>query len=440
MPRPTQIIPIGLAGLGTVGAGVYKNLAKNADLLESRTGARLTVSKVAVRDPSRPRPIKVPEGLITGDWRDLIADPEIKIIAELIGGVDEAHQLVVAALKAGKVVVTGNKALLAEHGRELISLSENTGTPLYLEAAVAGGIPIIKAVREALVGNEIISIHGIINGTSNFILSAMDTAGLPFSQALGEAQAAGYAEADPALDINGWDAGHKAIILAWLSYGRWLHPSAVQVAGIEGLQLEDVHNARELGYAIKSLAVIRRHPGELVEIRVGPCLIPLDHILASVNGVYNAVAVHGDVVGHTLFYGSGAGQDATSSAVIADLADAAKNLVGAAPLQEGFVPHGEYGQPLPPERSSSAYYLRLKVEDKPGVLAQITRALGDQQVGISVVRQHSAGQGGMAPLLILTHRAPLANMHAAITEIAALPPVAEPPVCLRVEDFSDPHP
>ncbi|MEZ5302607.1 MAG: homoserine dehydrogenase [Verrucomicrobiales bacterium] len=285
-----RTIHIGLAGFGNVGAGVYKNLKKNAGLLRGRTGVELSIKRVAVKDPTKERGIELPAGLLTGDWRELVADPAIGVIVELIGGVTEAFELVKAALRAKKAVVTGNKALLAEHGKELIALAEEEDVPLYLEAAVAGGIPIIKAVREALIGNHILSIHGIINGTSNFILTRMDEAGISFADALAEAQAHGYAEADPALDINGWDAGHKAIILAWLSYGLWLKPDEVLVEGIENLQLEDIRNARQLGYAVgcspssgwAKTGAPRSRRSSLGAIRAH---------LGNVNGVFNAVAL-----------------------------------------------------------------------------------------------------------------------------------------------------
>ncbi|MGI9243217.1 MAG: homoserine dehydrogenase, partial [Verrucomicrobiales bacterium] len=283
---------IGLAGLGNVGAGVCKNLDKNRELLRGRTGADLVVKKIAVRDPSRKRDVEVPADMITTRLLDLVEDDGIDIIVELIGGTVEAYDFVKAALQAGKPVVTGNKALLAEHGKELIELAEEKNVPLYCEAAVAGGIPIIKAVKEALVGNKIEAIYGIINGTSNFILSQMAD-GMSFSDALAEATRLGYAEADPSLDVNGWDAGHKAIILAWLSYGFWVKPDEVSVKGIEDISPVDVEFADYLDYDIKLLGVVRQDDDGQIEVRVEPSLIPQDHILASVGGVFNAVAVHG---------------------------------------------------------------------------------------------------------------------------------------------------
>ena len=425
---------IGLAGLGNVGAGVYKNLEKNQSLLCERTGTELVVKKVAVRDLNRKRDVAVPPEKLTTDWKELIDDPEIDIIVELIGGVDEAHELIVAALNANKAVVTGNKAVLAEKGKELIELSEKQNSPLYCEAAVAGGIPIIKAVIEALIGNRITSIFGIINGTSNYILTRMTSAGITFQEALEEATQKGFAEADPSLDINGWDAGHKAIILGWLSYGHWLRPEEVSVNGIEDISLDDVSFANDLGYEIKLLGVIRQAEGdERIEVRVAPTLIPKGHILSSVDGVFNAVAVHGDVVGETLFYGSGAGQDATSSAVISDLADAAENIhndVGCT----GFVPKGDFGVVLPLDETLSQYYLRLSVADRPGVLAQIADITGKNNVGIlSVIQPEPESSSKHIPLVLLLHDASYGTVQNALSSILGLESVETKHTLLRVE-------
>ena len=428
----SRTLHIGLAGLGNVGAGVYKNLDKNRELLRERTGADLVVKKIAVRDPSRKRDVAVPEELVTTRLLDLVEDEGIDIIVELIGGTDRAYEFVKAALLARKPVVTGNKALLAEHGKELITLAEEQNVPLYCEAAVAGGIPIIKAVKEALVGNKIEAIYGIINGTSNFMLSQM-AEGMSYEDALAEATRLGYAEADPSLDVNGWDAGHKAIILAWLSYGFWIRPEEVSVKGIESISPIDVEFADYLDYDIKLLAVVRQDNGGQIEVRVEPSLIPQGHILSSVGGVFNAVAVHGDVVGETLFYGSGAGQDATSSAVISDLADAVENItneVGAS----GFIPHGDYGKAKPIGETVSQYYLRLTVDDTPGVLAKIAKVLGDKQVGIlSVIQPELRDSEHGAPLVLTLHDSKLGTVDAALAEISKLDSVRGEPTLMRVE-------
>lgn len=427
-------LSIGLAGLGNVGAGVYRNLERNGDLLAERTGHRFEVTRVAVRDPGKARDVEVPASKLTTDWRDLVADPEIRVIVELIGGVTEAHELVRAALEAGKIVVTGNKALLAEHGHELIALAEKMDVPLYFEAAVAGGIPIIKSVREALVGNHIQAIYGIINGTSNFILTQMARRGIDYRTALAEAQAKGYAEADPALDVNGWDAAHKAIILAWLSYGLWVRPNEIVVDGIENVSAADIRLAATLGYTIKLLGVVRLHDDRRIEVRVQPTLIPGTHILSSVNDVFNAVVVRGDIVGETLFYGSGAGQNATSSAVIADLADAAQTLARHAGCQ-GFLPSGYYGRAIPVEQTVSAYYVRLRVEDRPGVIAQVASVIAAHDIGLSSLVQPKVEGGARADLMLMTHAAPYGRMRAALAELETLDCVAEKPILMRVENL-----
>ena len=426
------LVHFGLAGLGNVGAGVFKNLQKNGDLLASRSGVRLAAKRIAVRDVAKHVAAGFPAELLTTDWRELVADPEIKVIVELIGGTTEAYDLVKTALQAGKAVVTGNKALLAERGRELVALAEEKDVPLYFEAAVAGGIPIIKAVREALIGNNILAIYGIINGTTNYILSRMADAGLTYEAALGEAQEKGYAESDPTLDVTGWDAGHKAIILAWLSYGSWVRPEQVHVEGIAHITQADLHFARSMGYAIKLLGVVRLDASNNIEVRVQPCLIHRSSILAHIGGVMNAVAVYGDIVGETLFYGSGAGQDATSSSVISDLADAAENLINEAGVNHGFVPQGQYGACLPVDDTVSSYYLRLRVDDRPGVVAAVAGVLAAQGIGILSMTQPEVA-GTQADLMLMLHRATFGKMKSARDAIAALDCVLAPPVLLRVE-------
>lgn len=434
VPVPQRLIHVGLAGLGNVGAGVFKNLEKNRDLIRQRTGADIRVKRVVVRDPSRARDIALPTEVIGSDWRALVEDPEIQVIVELIGGTTTAHELVCAALRAKKIVVTGNKALLAERGQELFALAEQCGVPIYFEAAVAGGIPIIQVLQEGLVGNRIQSIHGIINGTCNYILTRMSQAGLSYADALHEAQEKGYAEADPTLDVSGWDAAHKAIILASLSYGFWIPQDKVHVEGVEAIDPADFKFAQRLGYTIKLLSVIRADDQGLVEVRTQPALVPLSHVLASVSGSFNAVLVHGDIVGETLFYGRGAGQDPTSSSVISDLCEAAAVLVYGA-RHSGFVPHGLYGKSKPVEDTVSHYYLRLTVDDVPGVMAQVAAVLGRRQIGISSMIQPEdlEDTSGRTTIVLMIHDARLGDMQAALTEIAALACVREPPSWMRVE-------
>jgi homoserine dehydrogenase len=433
-------IGIGIAGLGTVGAGVYKHVARNRALLMERLGLELVIRRAVVRDLAKTRVVQPPAGLLTTRWQDLIEDPGIEIVVELMGGIDEPLALIRAAIAAGKVVVTGNKALLAEHGQEIFALAAEKKVPVFFEASTAGGIPIIKTIREALIANHIVSIHGIINGTSNYILTRMTDAGLDFSQALAEAQAEGYAEADPTLDINGWDAAHKAIILASLAYGFWVGTDKIFVEGIDKVTATDICFARELGYRIKLLAIIKADadPGDNggIEVRVHPTLIPESHVLASVSGVFNAVAVRGDVVGDTLFYGRGAGQDPTAGAVISDLAEAAVALGGQRRCY-GFTPHGLYGNCLALEEIISRYYLRLAVDDRPGVLAQVAGILGQHLIGISsVVQPETHDEAGRAQLVFMLDSASHRQMRSALGDILHLSCVMPPAALLRVESFA----
>lgn len=433
-PISPRIIHVGLAGLGNVGAGVYKNLEQNGDLILQRTGADIRVKRVVVRDLQRPRDVVVPEAMLSTDWQDLIADADIQVIVELIGGTVTAYDLVCAALRAKKIVVTGNKALLAERGQELFALAEECGVPIYFEAAVAGGIPIIQVLQEGLVGNRILSIHGIINGTCNYILTRMSQAGLSYEKALHEAQEKGYAEADPTLDVSGWDAAHKAIILASLSYGFWIPTTCVHVEGVDKIDIVDFKFAKRLGYTIKLLSVIRADEQGLVEVRTQPTLVPLSHVLANVSGSFNAVLVNGDIVGETLFYGRGAGQDPTSSSVISDLCEAAAVLVYGA-RHSGFVPHGLYGRSKPMADTVSHYYLRLTVDDVPGVLAQVATVLGQRNIGISSMIQPEdlEDTSGSTSLVLMLHDASLGDMLQALEVLTALSCVRCQPSWMRVE-------
>jgi homoserine dehydrogenase len=434
-----QSIGIGLAGLGNVGAGVFKHLLANRNLLRERLGLDLEVRRIAVRDTVRRSKEGFPAELLTPDWRDLVTDPSVQIVVEVMGRKEESLALILESIKHKKVVVTANKALLAEHGREIFEAATKFGVPVFYEAAVGGGIPIIKALREALIGNHIVSIHGIINGTSNYILPRMQEAGLGFPEALAEAQAKGYAEPDPSFDVNGWDAAHKAVILASLAYGFWVPTDKIFVEGIESLTSADFRFARQLGYGIKLLGIIKAKGAELgseIEVRVHPTLVPEKHVLASVNGVFNAIAVHGNVVGETLFYGRGAGQDPTSSAVLCDIAEAAEALVN--PRRNlGFMPHGLYGSCKPLDEILCEYYLRLCVQDRPGVIAQISGILADLNIGISSIFQpESEDENSTVPLVMMIHTATHAQIGTAIARISALDCVHKAPQMIRVEQFS----
>jgi homoserine dehydrogenase len=424
-------IGIGLAGLGTVGAGVFKHLQQNRVLIAERLGLELAVRRIAVRDVGKKREVQPSSKLLTNRWEDLVEDPDVHIVVELMGGIEPAYSCVMCALDHGKVVVTGNKALLAEHGAEIFEKGAEKNVPIFFEAAVAGGIPIIKSIREAFIGNHIRSIHAILNGTSNYILSRMTEQAMDFPLALKEAQEAGYAEADPTLDVNGWDAAHKAIILASLAYGFWVNTNQIYVEGIEQIGALDIQFAQKLGYRIKLVATIRANEESLVEVRVHPTFVPKDHVLASVNGVFNALMVHGDIVGDTLFYGRGAGQDPTTSSVISDLAQAAI-WFDSGGKAFGFTPHGLYGKCLPIERVVSGFYLRLSVIDKPGVLAQIASILGSHQIGISSVVQPEGHEGDAVPLVLMIHDAAFGRMQTALELIRQLDCVKARPVLLRV--------
>ncbi|MBB5351426.1 homoserine dehydrogenase [Haloferula luteola] len=428
---------IGLAGVGTVGSGVILALRRNGDLIRDRTGGAvdMQVTKALVRDLSKPRAVALPQEVLTTDWKELVADPSVDIVVELIGGTTDAFEIVAAALKAGKPVVTGNKALLAERGVELFALSKEHDTPIHFEAAVAGGIPIIKTVQESFIGNRIHSMSGIINGTSNYILERMTTAGLDFETALGEAQQLGYAEADPALDVNGWDAAHKAILLATLAYGFPIDPAMVHVAGIEQVRPIDIDFATRLGYVVKLLAVVREHPNGAVELRVQPSFIPKSHILASVNGVFNAVAVHGDAAGESLFYGRGAGQDPTASSVVADLVEAARSLRQATG-HRGFLPYRESGQLLPIENTETASYVRFDVTDRPGVVAEIATELAKEGIGISGTHSPvnpESPDADFVDMVFLLHTCSFGKLQATLDRIEQLDCVNSSPVVFRIE-------
>lgn len=428
-----SIIHIGLAGVGTVGGGVWKFLKSQEELLVCRTGMRLKISKVATRTPSKAKEKGIPSELLVNHWKELVSDPQIAIVIELIGGVSEARELVKSALESGKHVVTANKALLAAHGAELLQLAHQKGKKLLFEASVAGGIPVLKAVQEGLVANRVTSMAGIINGTCNYILTTMRDQKRGYPEVLADAKRLGYAEADEALDVDGHDTAHKAAVLAALAYGIWVPEKELFTQGIRDIQQQDLVYARQLGYEIKLLALIKNEDPEALEIRVHPTLIPLTHVLASVDGVFNAVCIRGDVVGDTLFYGRGAGEAPTTSAVLADLAEIAKGF------QKSETP--SISQPLvkrvlPMDEVVSRYYLRLMIEDKPGVLAQVAAVLGKHQIGISSVIQPESHEANAVPLIIMLHDASEKKFKQAIQEIEQNRVVKAPAVWLRVEDFS----
>ena len=429
-------VKIGLAGVGIVGSGVLEHLAHNAEIIAERTGFCFKVVQIAVRHEHKLRPALAhwKNVAITLDPLEVAQNPEVEIVVELMGGVGMAQRVIESSLQKGKAVVTANKALLAEKANELLAVAQQAKRPLCFEASVAGGIPILKALREGLVANRILSIHGIINGTCNFILSSITQTGQNFNEALAEAQKLGYAEADPTLDIGGLDTMHKACVLATLAYGFWVDPEKVFVQGISYLQAEDFGYAKLLGYTIKLLAVIKCDEKDGIEVHVNPTLIPSDHVLASVGGSYNALAVKGDVVGNTLFYGRGAGADATASAVISDIVEAASALTQGNVLQ-GYRFHSLYQQLKPFADTIGRYYVRLLVEDKPGVLAKVAEIFGQHNIGISSVFQPKDHEGEAVPLVLLIHDAREKDFQSALKGIEKLSVSSGKAVALRVEDF-----
>ena len=433
-----QQVNLGIIGGGTVGSGVYEALQRNGSLLASRIGAKVVVHRVAVRDLKKQRATAFPKALITTDWREVVFDPQIQLVAELIGGTTLAREIILAALKLGKPVVTANKALLSAQGEELFAAAKKYGTNLYYEASVCGGIPIIKSLREGFVANRFPAIYGIVNGTCNYILSRMKAEGADFAAVLADAQKQGYAETPPDLDIDGRDAQHKIGILASLAHGFWVDPHVIHTEGIRDVSKIDMEFAAKLGYTIKLLGIAKQMGGQKpgVQVSVYPTLIPNTHVLASVNGVFNACFVRGDVVGDTLFYGRGAGKDATASAVLSDVADAALDLKNGTSVRvPPFVPHAGHGRVTPLDEITSQYYVRLCIVDRPGVLAKIAAILGAAKIGISSVIQPEAHEGENVPLILMIHDAPNAAMRKALAKIAKLPVVQARPVMFRVENL-----
>jgi homoserine dehydrogenase len=427
----TRPLAIGVAGLGTVGAGVLKLLRDNAGLIAARAGRPIAVTAVAARDRGRDRGVPL-DGL---RWYEdpvaLAADGTLDVVVELIGGSDgPAKALVEAALAAGKPVVTANKALLALHGASLAEQAEATQVALAFEAAVAGGIPAIKGLREGLAANRISRVTGILNGTCNYILTCMRDQGREFADVLAEAQKLGYAEADPSFDIDGIDAAHKLAILAALAFGRPVDFSAVHVEGIRNVTALDIRLAEELGYRIKLLGIAEATDGG-VSTRVHPCMVPVSHPIAVVDGVYNAVVAEGDFVGRVVLEGRGAGAGPTASAVVADLIDIARNRAtpvwGAGTAVLAQIPA------VPMDRHHGAYYLRLMVLDRPGVVAEITGVLRDHAISLESMIQRGRAPGEAVPIVLTTHICQEAAMRGALARIAALDSVLEPPASIRIE-------
>jgi homoserine dehydrogenase len=440
-PRaPLKPINVGLLGIGTVGGGTFEVLRRNQEEIARRAGSAITMKMVADKDLDRARKIVGERAIVTGDAYEVVDNPDIDIVVELIGGTKIARELMLKAIESGKHVVTANKALLAQHGNEIFAAARKRDVMVAFEGAVGGGIPIIKSLREGLTANRIEWIAGIINGTSNFILSEMRDKGASFADVLKEAQQLGYAEADPTFDVEGVDAAHKLSIMAAIGFGIPMQFEAAYVEGISKLTRQDIRYAEELGYRIKLLGIAKRKSRGF-ELRVHPTLIPARRLIANVEGVMNAILVKGDAVGQTMYYGAGAGAEPTASAVVADVVDVARMLTSD---PEHRVPHLAF-QPdqlsstpiLPMSEVETSYYLRMRVFDKPGVLADVTRILADSSISIDAMVQKEPHEGeDQVNIVMLTHLTVEKNVDAAIAKIEALPVVAGTVTRIRLEQFA----
>lgn len=427
-------IGVAILGFGTVGAGVADGLLKHREVMSKRLGVDIVLRKIADLDITTDRGISVPTEVLTTDAVAAIADADVQIVVETIGGTGIAKKFVLDALNAKKCVVTANKKLLAEYGKEIFDTAKANGVDIYFGASVGGGIPIIRVLREGLAGNDIESIHGILNGTCNYILTRMENEGLPFDDVLKDAQKLGYAEANPSLDIDGFDTAHKACILSALAYGFQPTLNQVQVEGIRNLSGTDVRYAADFGYRIKLLACVAKD-GDEVEVGVHPTLIPFSHMLASVNDAFNAAMVKGDMSDYTMYYGRGAGRQPTASTVVGDIGDIARNLAhGETRYQRGVPNYAEGKIKLRAAGNiASKFYLRFMLADKPGAMGVVATALGKYGVSLLAVSQKATGEGNLpVPVVVLTHKAKSADIDAAIAEIKASGVVGEDPVKLRM--------
>jgi homoserine dehydrogenase len=428
-------ISVGIAGLGTVGTGALRILRDNADLVRHRVGVPVEVVKIAVRDPQRDRGLPVSSSLLTRNLMEVAEDPDIDIVVELMGGYEPAKELILSAISHGKHVVTANKALLAAYGAELHRAARRAGVTIAFEGAVAGGVPVIKTIKEALAANRILSIYGIINGTSNYILTKMTDEDRSFADVLAEAQRAGYAEADPTFDVGGIDTAHKLAILANLAFGMNIGMDDIFTEGITAISPLDIEFGRSLGYKVKLLAIAKMHDRK-AEVRVHPTMLPEDYPIAKVGGVYNAIQIVGDACQDIMLYGRGAGSLPTGSAVVGDIIDIARvilmepsrNLPEVATTEE--LPHVDR-QPM--QSITSLYYFRLMALDQPGVLSQISGVLGRHRISIAQMIQRGRKEGGSVPLVIMSHTALEQDVQQAMAEIGKLPCVTEAPVLIRVE-------
>ncbi len=424
-------IKVGLLGCGTVGSGVYKILQQNSTSIANKAGAEVTVSKVLVKDKNENLQVKVEKEQLTDDFNDVINDEEIEIIIEVIGGVEPAKNFVMQAIKTGRSVITANKELIAKHGKEILATAEENGVDLFFEASVGGGIPIIAPLKENLAGNKVNKIMGIVNGTTNYILTKMSSEGKKFDEVLKQAQDLGYAEADPTSDIEGYDAAYKLAILASIVFESRVDLKDIYLEGITKITKDDIDYAKELGYEIKLLAIGKEEEGQ-IEVMVHPTLIPKAHQLAKVNDAFNAIFVEGDAIGQVMFYGPGAGQMPTGSAIVGDLIAAARNI--------NFDARGRISCTCFEEKKvkkqseiETSFYLRLEVEDEPGVLGNITALLGENNVSIESVIQKGRSDDTV-PLVLITHKVKEGDLNRALEEIKKLSSVMRVASLIRVEE------
>jgi homoserine dehydrogenase len=432
-----RTVRVGIAGFGTVGTGVAKLILDRADAIAVKTGLRLELACVVDIDTTSPRPVKLPEGILTDNMERLLDDPSIEIAIETIGGTQVAKDVQLRMLRAGKDVVTANKALLAEHGSELYRVAHENGRCIAFEASCAGGIPIIGALRTGLAANTLTGMFGIVNGTCNYILSNMSTKDEAFSAALAKAQKRGYAEADPTLDISGGDSAHKLAILASIAFGCEIRLEDIYVQGLDGIAREDIRYGREMGYCLKLLAIALRSPQGKISLRVHPSFIAADSWLARVDGSFNAISVFGNAVGETFYYGRGAGMMPTASAVVADLIDVTLGNSRKTFESLRLRPRNEVVPLLEKiDDSVSRFYVRVMAKDRPGVVARYAKILGDHEISISGVLQHEGtGPSNTVPVVITTHKTQEKNMREALAELTHTDVISGKPVCIRIVDI-----
>ena len=428
-------VNIGLIGFGNVGSGVVKILSDRKSMLSGKIGTEISIKKIADTDISSKRNVNVDKAILTKNVRDVLDDPQIDVVVELIGGIHPAKELIAEAMKKGKNVVTANKALLAQNGRELFALAQDCGKNIYFEASVGAGIPIIKSLREGLVANKFNSIFGIVNGTSNYILSAMTENNCSFSDALRQAKIKGFAEKDPTLDIEGIDSAHKLILLSFLCFGKFISMSEVFIEGISAVSLSDINYAKELGFTIKLLAIAKREEDSL-EVRVHPTLVRDSHMLASVDGVFNAIYVSSDLAGDLLFYGPGAGQLSAASAVVSDIVDLTQDLkAGMFRPTLNIIADSAIKKLRKIDDFESRYYIRFTALDKPGVLAKVSGVLSKFGISIASVTQKERHKAKSVPIVMVIHQAKEKNLRAALEIIGRLNIIQEKSVAIRIEDI-----